>query len=37
MINVYAPDHIGLLVDSFLKLQDHVTIKGFEWKPLDVI
>lgn len=28
-INVYAPDNIGILVDSFLKLQEHVTIKGF--------
>ena len=35
-INVYAPDQIGQLVDDFLKLQDHVTIKGFEWQPLDV-
>lgn len=34
-INVYSPDNIGYLVDSLLKLQD-ITIKGFEWKPLDV-
>jgi len=34
-INVYAPDHIGYLIDNLLKLQD-ITIKGFEWKPLDV-
>jgi hypothetical protein len=35
-INVYAPDNIGELIDSYLKLED-LTLKGFEWKPLEVI
>lgn len=35
-INVYAPDFIGSLIDNLLKLPD-ITIKGFEWKPLEVL
>lgn len=34
-IKVYAPDNIGYLVDNLLKLKD-LTIKGFEWQPLNV-
>ena len=34
-IKVYAPDNIGYLVDNLLKIKD-LTIKGFEWQPLNV-
>ena len=34
-INVFSTENIGYLIDSFIKFED-LTIKGFEWKPLEV-
>jgi hypothetical protein len=35
-IKVFNVENIGILVDSILKKQG-LTIKGFEWLPLEVL
>ena len=35
-LNVFFPDNIGYLIDSFLKYPD-LTLKGFDWQPLEVL